>query len=216
MLAGGSTLTYCNPAPKVRFHIRVASIIPTPSFWSRAWGTTRAAGMLLLMASFGAAAQEPALAIQQRIKAAFLYKFAAFVEWPAQAFSAPESPIGLCLAGAEGIARELEQAVAGRQVTGRPVLVRRVKRGDPLGPCHILFLSAHNDAEANRELLDAALDLSVLTVTEAERSHPPGAVINFLAVDDRIRFDISREAADRKQLQVRSQLLAVARQVISP
>jgi hypothetical protein len=172
--------------------------------------------MLLLAVSLGAAAQEPAPAIQQRIKAAFLYKFAGYIEWPAQAFSAPESPIGICVAGADTLARELEVAVAGRNVAGRAVLVRRVSQDDPLTPCHILFLGALNDPQANRELLQAAGELPVLTVTESDAALPAGAVINFLAVDDRIRFDISRGAADRKGLQVRSQLLAVARQVIAP
>jgi len=57
---------------------------------------------------------------------------------------------------------------------------------------------------------------SVLTVTEAATEHPKGSIINFLAAEDRIRFDISREAAERNGLQLRSQLLGVARQVIAP
>ena len=56
----------------------------------------------------------------------------------------------------------------------------------------------------------------VLTVTETATEHPKGSIINFLAVDERVRFDISREAAERNGLQLRSQLLGVARQVISP
>lgn len=154
--------------------------------------------------------------MQQRIKAAFLYKFAAYIEWPAEAFTAPDSPIALCVAGADDVARELEQAVSGRHVATRPVLVQRVKGGESIAGCHILFLGSGSEAEATREALQGAQALPVLTVTDSPTGHPPGSVINFLVVDDRIRFDISREAAERRGLQVRSQLLAVARQVVAP
>jgi hypothetical protein len=162
------------------------------------------------------AAEEPALAIQQRIKAAFLYKFAAYVEWPPSAFTDPESPIVIGVAGSDGIARELEQVVASRKIGGRPMQVRRLARGERANDCcQILFVGA-GEKERSSELLASTQGRPVLTVTETGADHASGSVINFLAEDGRIRFDISREAADRNRLHLRSQLLGVARQVVSP
>ena len=171
--------------------------------------------ILALAAPLCGAAEESALAIQQRVKAAFLYKFAAYVEWPSNVFSQPETPIVIGVAGAEAIAQELELVAVGRTVSGRPVVVRRLARGDSAGECcQILFIGAGERART-AELLAGAQGHPVLTVTEVDAQHPKGSIINFLATEDRIRFDISREAAERNGLQLRSQLLKVARQVAS-
>lgn len=163
------------------------------------------------------AAEEPARVVQERIKAAFLYKFAAYVEWPRDTFADAQTPIVIGVAGADGLARELEQAVVGRQVGGRALEVRRLARGESASDCcQILFVGAGHERGRATQLLADARGRPVLTVTETATEHPKGSIINFLAVDDRIRFDISREAAERNGLQVRSQLLGVARQVVSP
>ncbi len=179
-------------------------------------GLRRALILILAVAApLGSAAEESALAIQQRVKAAFLFKFAAYVEWPPSVFSQPETPIVIGVAGADAIAQELEQVVVGRTVAGRPVIVRRLARGDSAGECcQILFIGAGERART-AELLAGAQGRPVLTVTEVDAQHPKGSIINFLATEDRVRFDISREAADRNGLQLRSQLLRVARQVAS-
>lgn len=168
---------------------------------------------LVLCVPMSMAAEESSLSIQQRIKAAFLYKFATYVEWPANAFAEPESPIVIGVSGAEPIAQELEQAVLGRKVSGRSVQVRRIAKGDAANDCcQILFVGG----DRVTDMLAQALGHPVLTVTEVSAEHPKGSIINFLAAEDRVRFDISREAAERNGLQLRSQLLAVARQVKSP
>lgn len=171
---------------------------------------------LLVAAPAWGAADEAARVIQERVKAAFLYKFASYVEWPATAFPNSDSPIVIGVAGADRLSKELQEAVGGRQVAGRTLQVRR------LGPetavddcCHILFVGAGSRQERTRELLASAKARPVLTVTDS-KDHPADSVINFLVMDNRVRFDISREAAERKGLQLRSQLLGVARQVVSP
>jgi hypothetical protein len=172
--------------------------------------------VFFILAQPGQAAEASAIAIQQRIKAAFLSKFAAYVEWPQEAFPEPESPIVIGVAGADAIARELEQAVMGRKVGARSLQVRRVSRAEAAPDCcQILFIGAGEQARST-EFLARAQGHPVLTITEADSEHPKGSIINFRAVDDRIRFDISREAAERNGLQLRSQLLSVARQVNSP
>ncbi len=161
------------------------------------------------------AAEEPASATQ-RIKAAFLYKFVAYVEWPPNAFAQSESPIVIGLAGAEAMAQELERAAAGRTTAGgRPVQVRKLARGEksPAG-CHILFIG-EVDRGLRNELLVQVEGRPVLTVTDVESDAPIGSIINFLISEDRVRFDISRAAAERNGIQLRSQLLSVARRVDS-
>jgi hypothetical protein len=169
----------------------------------------------LLSAPLCPAAEEGALEIQQRIKAAFLYKFAGYVEWPPGAFAQPESPIVIGVAGANGIARELEQMIAGRKMGERSLQVRRLARGEKAADCcQILFIGG-SDRRAAEELLASVQARPALTVTEADGGHPKGSVINFLMLDNRVRFDISREEEEHNGLQLRSQLLAVARQVVT-
>jgi hypothetical protein len=171
---------------------------------------------LILVMPLCAAADAAALALQQRVKAAFLYKFASFVEWPQGAFADAQSPIVIAVAGAEEVARELEAAAADRTVAGRALQVRRLSGAEkPDDCCQILFVGARNDPARTTELLANAQGRPVLTVTERESDHPRGSVINFVPADDRVRFDISREAEEHNGLQLRSQLLAVARQVVS-
>lgn len=169
---------------------------------------------LLLCAGAAAAAVEDSAAAIERIKAAFLYKFAAYVEWPPASFPQPGSPFIIGVAGADAIADELERVSAGRNVGGRPVQVRRLARAQDAGSCcHILFIGSRNESTHVHELLGNARGHPVLTVTDSSAGHPPGSIINFLAASDRVRFDISRVAAERNGLQLRSQLLAVAHQV---
>ena len=169
---------------------------------------------ILAVPACAAAADAETLALHQRVKAVFLYKFAGFVEWPQRAFPDPQSPIVIAVAGAEGVARELELAIADRSVGGRPLQVRRLGGTEKPGDCcQVLFVGARNDNARTTELLASAQGHPVLTVTERESEHPPGSVINFVAAEDRVRFDISRDAADANSLQLRSQLLGVARQV---
>ena len=171
----------------------------------------------LVLALPGAAADAAALSLQQRVKAAFLYKFAGYVEWPQGAFADAQSPIVIAVAGADDVAQELEQAIADRTIAGRALQVRRFAGAEKPGDCcQILFVGARNDSARTAELLAAAQGRPVLTVTDRESQHPRGSVINFVPGEDRVRFDISREAAERNSLQLRSQLLGVARQVRGP
>ena len=159
------------------------------------------------------AADEPAAAMQQRIKAAFLYKFVAYVEWPPKTFADPDSPIVIGVAGADEVAQELERAVAGRTAGGRPIQVLKLDReANVVVCCHVLFVG-DRERSSVAEMLANARGHPVLTVTDLEGDHPRESVINFLTVEDRVRFDINRKAAERNGLQLRSQLLGVARRV---
>lgn len=150
--------------------------------------------------------------IETRIKAAFLYKFAGFVEWPESAFAQPETPFTIAVVGADPVAVELKQAVAGRSVNGRPVAVKQLRPGESVAGVNILFLGSSVTPQLG-PLLKAVQTLPVLTVTESEGALVEGSVINFVLVDQRVRFEISRESASRNKLRLSSRLLAVAQHV---
>lgn len=156
-----------------------------------------------------AAGAEP---LELRVKAAFLYKFASYVEWPESAFEQVDAPFTIAVVGADSIAAELKQAVAGRRVNDRPIAVKQLRPGESIAGTHILFLGSSVTPQLS-SLLKAARPYPVLTVTESEGALAEGSVINFVMVDQRIRFEISRESANRSKLRLSSRLLAVAQHV---
>ncbi|MEJ0047520.1 MAG: YfiR family protein [Rhodospirillales bacterium] len=109
----------------------------------------------LLVAATGVrawAAQGDALAAEYQVKAAFLYKFAGYVEWPPQAFPRTDSPLVIGVLGADMLAETLERAVAGRTINGHSISVRRLRRGDPYAGIHVLFMGRTENAHATEIL----------------------------------------------------------------
>jgi hypothetical protein len=172
-------------------------------------------GLLCLAAASLAAFAAPVIAQQASeasVKAAFLYKFAGYVEWPDTAVGPPDAPFTIGVVGAEDVAAELERLVPGRTVLNRRIVVRRLKDAEGLKGVHLLFIGR---AEGNmRSLLRAAQNQGTLTVTESERGLEMGSSINFLAVDDRVGFEVSLESAEKSGLRISSRMLAVARRVV--
>ncbi len=179
--------------------------------WSAGlWHRAALAALLLVWTAFCFAADAGLL--ESRVKAAFLYKFADYVEWPDSAFAQPDTPVTIAVIGADAVAAELGQAVGGRKVDDRTVAVKRLKPGDPLSGVHILFVGSGAAAQTGA-LLQAARSQSILAVTEAEGALTQGSVINFVVVDRRVRFEISRGSANKNRLRLSSRLLAVAQHV---
>ena len=150
---------------------------------------------------------------EYKVKAAFLYKFASYIEWPAQVFERAESPIVIGVAGADPLSEELAQVVSGRSIGGRPVEVRKLRRGAPLNGLHILFVGRAD--HGSPDVLASAKGRPVLTVTESEDAFALGSMINFVIVDDRVRFDVALREAELANLKVSARLLRVARKVLA-
>lgn len=168
-----------------------------------------AAGSMAPATAFGAAPDAPAL--ERRVKAAFLYKFLGYAEFPPNAFTEPGAPLLIAVAGSDEMVAELSRITAGRVVAGRPIVVRRVADNEAPPPAHLLFL-AGGDGERCTRMLRAAAS-AFLTVTECEGGLRQGSVINFRIIDERVRFDVSLDAADRKNVKLSSRLLTVANRV---
>jgi hypothetical protein len=162
----------------------------------------------LLLASTGAWAQA---ARESAVKAAFLYKFGAFVTWPASTFTRADQPLVIGVSGDEAIAQDLEQLTAGRTVEGRPVQVRRIPDAGPVAGVNILFLAPRRETRL-KDAIDGAAG-GVLVVTDQPEGIRHGAVINFTAEGGRIRFSASLAAAEARNLRLSSRLLEVAQAV---
>lgn len=179
------------------------------------WSAIASFALLLLCtlcAGNSAAADASAQDIEQRVKAAFLFKFGGYVEWPERVFPRSDSPLVIGVAGTDVLAEELSRITSGRTMNGRPVVVRRVRSGEQAAGVHVLFVSR---SEAGRfgELLSVTQGQPVLTVTETEKGLAQGSVINFVIADNRVRFEVSLEAANRNGLRIGAPLLAVAQRV---
>ena len=145
--------------------------------------------------------------LELAIKATDLYKFAAFVDWPAAAFAGPGDPAVLCVAGDDPFGPVLDQAVRGQKIGARSIVVMRLDRVERGAPCNILFI-APSRRQAVADALDKVRGQPVLTVTDEDQAAP--GMIDFVIKDSRVRFRIDVRAAERGGLTISSKLLGLA------
>ncbi len=155
-----------------------------------------------------AAADDAASLLERRIKAALLYRFINYVEWPDSAFASPAAPFTIAIAGADDLAAELAEFAAGRTVLNRPLNVRRLRGPESAKGAHIVFVGTEDAAQFGA--IVRALPPSALVVTEWNGALKQGAVINFLDIGGQVRFEISLEAAQRRNIRLSARLLSVA------
>lgn len=150
---------------------------------------------------------------EYQVKAAYLYNFAKFVEWPERAFPAPAAPLHFCVLGGEEVRSELEHLVHGKLIAGRPVDVISIAGAEQSGSCHILFVNSSRGGQV-RQVLEVLRGSSVLTVGESQGFVEAGGIINFVLQDDRVQFQVNQKAATQAGLHISSRLLSVAKLVI--
>ncbi|MES2952260.1 MAG: YfiR family protein [Pseudomonadota bacterium] len=153
-----------------------------------------------------------AVDIEHQIKAAYLYKFASYVDWPASALTLADAPVTIGVLGADEIATELNNINSGRPANSRPIEVKRLKPGEPLTGIQMLFIGREESARLKR-LQDSLQSRPVLTVTDSAGALGNGSVINFVTVDDRIRFEVSVAQAEQSGLKISARLLGVAQKI---
>jgi len=167
------------------------------------------AGMLVLAVSASAGAQRVE-APEASVKAAFLYKFGGYVEWPPRTGGSAE-PFTIGVLDSEAVAEELDRLVPGRSVGGRPVAVRRLRRGDPMKGVQLLFAGGESP---DRDAIRAAQAEGALVVTESRAGLAAGSAINFVMAGDHVGFEVSLDGAERSGLRISARMLAVARRVV--
>jgi hypothetical protein len=186
------------PALRARLAHRFAAAILTACL----------AGMLASgLAAGPAAAQERQS--EAAVKAAYLYRFLPFVEWPPAALPAVGAPFVIGVFASDAVAEQLPHIVVGRQAHGRPVVSRVVHEGDRIEDLHALFIGR---LPGRSRLSEALKTRPVLTVTD--QGLDSGAMINLLVVDGRVRFEAAPPQAERVGLKLGARLLAIADNVV--
>ncbi|MCS6626935.1 YfiR family protein [Roseibacterium beibuensis] len=141
--------------------------------------------------------------LEYSVKANYLVRFAAFVEWPAQAFADSRSPVVICVVGRDPFSGALDRAARGQTAHGRPLTVRRPGTVEAAAGCHVLYVG-----RGGAELIPAG-QRAILVVTDTAVSSDRG-MIHFAIDDDRVRFHIDLQAASRSRLSISSRLLNLA------
>jgi len=159
-------------------------------------------------AALPALAQPADAASERQIKAAFLVRFTEYVQWPTGTFPRKDSPLVIGVLADNGIGADVQSLTAGRAVQGRPLSVRVLKERDAIAGVHVLFVG--EGANAQLRQITRSVEGPVLVVTEAEDGLERGAVINFVVVERRVRFEVALGAASARNLALGSGLLSVA------
>ncbi|MGD0404707.1 MAG: YfiR family protein [Candidatus Acidiferrales bacterium] len=147
---------------------------------------------------------------EYELKAAFLFNFAKFVDWPKNAFAGPESPFLVCILGIDPFGSALDNALRGKVIAEHPASVARLKRVADISGCQILFVAA-SESHLLSEVVAKLRGQSVLVIGETNDFASSGGAIQFTLEDNRVRFFINPDAADRAGLKISSKLLALAK-----
>jgi hypothetical protein len=144
---------------------------------------------------------------EEEVEAAFLYRFAGYVEWPPEALAGQDFTIAVL--GSDNIVQELQRILPHHSLKNRPAQVRRIKGLEELRDSQILFVGPEFNDQL-KSVISRLANRPVLVVTASDHGLDDGSCVNFLFVDRRVRFEVSLTAADHVGLKVSSELLSVA------
>jgi hypothetical protein len=164
---------------------------------------------LTWLLGLGGVRAQPTQPSEYQIKAAFLFNFAKFVEWPATALPRPTSPLVIGLLGPTPFGEDLARTIRGKSIDGHPLVIKEFSGPAEVTNCHILFIST-SEKKRLPEILAALKGASVLTVGETERFAESGGMINFFLEGTKIRFQINQDAASQVGLKISSKLMSLA------
>jgi hypothetical protein len=164
------------------------------------------AGISLALARLASAED---VSLEYKVKAAFLYNFAKFIEWPAED-AGSVGPLTIAVLGEDPFGSALAQLVQGNTIRNRALVLKHYTDAHGLEPCHILFISASEERHLS-QILDRLRNAPVLTVSEVPRFTQMGGIIHFGLEQNKVRFEINLDAAQRAQLKISSKLLQSAR-----
>jgi hypothetical protein len=163
-----------------------------------------------ILHTYAAAAGKPSSLSEPKVKAAFLFNFIQFIEWPAGAFPDKYSPIVVGIIGDDSTGRALEQSLQNRSISGRDLVLRQIEWPGEIKGVHILLLCA-SEAKDTASILASLKGNPILTVGETDRFGKLGGIINFYIEENKVRFEINIDAAEKARLKISSQLLSLAK-----
>ena len=174
------------------------------------------ASMLTLLVAFPLVAtqlgQAQVALTEYQVKAAYLFNFLKFVEYPGDSFVDPLAPIVIGIVGDDPFGSALPQVVTGKTVQGRDLVLRSYRAGEDLRGAHILFISV-SEKKRLPVILASLHGSSVLTVSDMEGFLDAGGMVQFLNENGRVRFAINVDATSRARLKLSSKLLSLAKVV---
>lgn len=150
---------------------------------------------------------------EYQLKAAFLFHFAQFVEWPAGALGPGDNPFLICIAGEDPFHGDLEEAVRGKFIAAKVVRIRHIKQIQESAGCHVVFIGKDESGHLS-QLIATLRNMPVLTVGESENFLQSGGIIRFCMEDRKVRFEVNKEAAEAANLKISSRLLLLAKTVV--
>ena len=166
----------------------------------------------LLLGGQVVAATAETVSREYQVKAAFLYNFTKFIEWPAQHFANEDRPVVIAVLGRNPFGEELEQITKGRRVNGREITIAFIDTPAAAAAADLVFVCAGE--ESRFEAMNTALrQAQVLTIGESPRFAEAGGIITFLREADKVRFAINLDSAGRAGLKISAQLLKLATEV---
>lgn len=168
-----------------------------------------ALGLLMLPLTGGDGRAQEAQPSEYQIKAAFLFNFAKFVEWPPQAFPEATSPLVIGILGDNPFHDDLARTIRNKTIDDHPLLIREFQSPVQATNCHLLFIST-SEKKRLPEILQTLRGASVLTVGETDGFTESGGMINFVLKGTKIRFQINKNAATSAGLKISSKLLNLA------
>ncbi len=148
------------------------------------------------------------VASEYDIKAAFLFQFSRFVEWPADSFSGPDAPLTICVMGSNPFGSALQEISQGESVQTHALAVKVYERLEDLDACHIVFVST----PATATVLEYLAGKKILTVGDGYDFTTRGGAIGFVTINGKVRLHINRATAESSQLRISAKLLRVAEQ----
>ena len=164
--------------------------------------------MGLLLAGSGRA--QDAQPSEYQVKAAFIFNFAKFVEWPSGAFADAKAPLCIGVLGDNPFGANLERTVRDKTLNNRAIVIKECKTLEEARKCHLLFING-SETKPLQEILDGLAGAHILTVGEAENFLKSGGMINFFREGNRFRFEINDGAAKKAGLKIDSKLLGLGK-----
>ena len=181
---------------------------------SRQAGTSYVcAGLIVLWLLIPDGLASAQIASEYQVKAAYLFNFGKFVEWPSDTAPQGATPLHLCVLDDKQFELTLRDVVNGKSIGSHPVWVMPVHAANQARDCQILFISSSHNKEALR-VLEELRDTRTLTVGEMDGFVEAGGMINFVLDNDRVHFEVNAKAAESAGLRVSSRLLNVAKLVV--
>jgi len=164
--------------------------------------------LLLLLVCSSARRVEAQDVTEVTLKGAFLFNFARFTEWPADALQ-PDTAVSACVLGDRAVADAFAKTVKGKQLAGRAIAVTTIAANESIPPCHLLYLSGVAEARI-AEIVSTLRDTPVLTVSDSDTFTKRGGIVQIFVESGKMKFRINSRSARRARLQLSSRLLALA------